>query len=87
MEPLTRGNIRLAATIVLARDTRAGPEVFMMKRPGVGDFPDLHVFPGGKLDESDLAPELVAGLNAEAADALLGVPAGGLRGHGMHPLR
>lgn len=79
MEPLTRGNIRLAATIVLARDTRAGPEVFMMKRPGVGDFPDLHVFPGGKLDESDLAPELVAGLNAEAADALLGVPAGGLR--------
>lgn len=78
MEPLTRGNIRLAATIVLLREGPAGPEVFMMKRPGVGDFPDLHVFPGGKLDESDFAPELLQGLDPATADRRLGV-AGGLR--------
>jgi 8-oxo-dGTP pyrophosphatase MutT (NUDIX family) len=79
MQPLTRGNIRLAATIVLLRESPRGPEVFMMKRPAVGDFPDLHVFPGGKLDESDLAPELLHGLDASTADRLLGVTAGGLR--------
>lgn len=79
MEPLKRGNIRLAATIVLARDTPQGPEVFMMKRPGGGDFPDLHVFPGGKVDEADFAPELVAGLDEAAADRALGIRAGGLR--------
>lgn len=79
MQPLTRGNIRLAATIVLARDTLEGPEVFMMKRPGGGDFPDLHVFPGGKVDEADFAPDLLEGLDAARADARLGVEAGGLR--------
>ena len=73
MEPLTRGNIRLAATIVLARNAPQGPEVFMMKRPGSGDFPDLHVFPGGKLDEADLAPDLLEGLDEATADRLLGV--------------
>jgi len=78
MEPLTRGNIRLAATIVLARNGPQGPEVFMMKRPGSGDFPDLHVFPGGKLDEADLAPNLLEGLDEATANRLLGV-AGGLR--------
>ena len=78
MQPLKQGNIRLAATIVLARDAPRGPEVFMMKRPGGGDFPDLHVFPGGKLDERDLAPELLAGLDEATADSLLGVN-GGLR--------
>ncbi len=79
MQPLERGNIRLAATVMLVRDTTAGPEVFMMKRPGAGDFPDLHVFPGGKVDEADFAPELVAGLDADDADRQLGLSAGGLR--------
>lgn len=79
MQPLERGNIRLAATVVLVRDTPQGSEVFMMKRPGRGDFPDLHVFPGGKVDEADFAPELLAGLDASTADRLLGVSAGGLR--------
>jgi 8-oxo-dGTP pyrophosphatase MutT (NUDIX family) len=79
MQPLTRGNIRLAATILLARDGPAGPEVFMMKRPGGVDFPDLHVFPGGKLDEGDLVPELLHGVSDADADRLLGLTAGGLR--------
>lgn len=79
MQPLQRGNIRLAATILLIRQGGGGPEVFMMKRPGGVDFPDLHVFPGGKVDEADFAPELVSGLSPAAADRLLGIDAGGLR--------
>jgi 8-oxo-dGTP pyrophosphatase MutT (NUDIX family) len=79
MQPLRRGNIHLAATILLVRDGAQGPEVFMMKRPGGGDFPDLHVFPGGKLDEGDFVPELLQGLDEATADRLLGVSAGGLR--------
>ena len=67
MQPLLRGNIRLAATILLIREGDGGPEVFMMKRPGGVDFPDLHVFPGGKVDEGDFAPELVSGLTRGAA--------------------
>lgn len=79
MQPLTRGNIRLAATILLVRDAPGGPEVFMMQRPGVGDFPDLHVFPGGKVDEADFAPALLEGLGDAEANTLLGLNAGALR--------
>jgi 8-oxo-dGTP pyrophosphatase MutT (NUDIX family) len=81
MQPLTRQNVRLAATIVLIRDAVEGMQVFMMQRPGAGDFPDLHVFPGGKVDEQDLLPdpEHVAGLTDRDASAALGVKAGGLR--------
>ena len=48
MQPLVRDNIRLAATVMLVRDTPTGLEVYMVQRPGRGDFPDLHVFPGAK---------------------------------------
>ena len=58
MQPLVRDNIRLAATVMLVRDTPDGMEVYMVQRPGRGDFPDLHVFPGGKVDEDDWAPQL-----------------------------
>ena len=52
--------IREAATILLVRpsEARNALEVFMVKRPGRGDFPDLHVYPGGKVDKSDLNPEI-----------------------------
>ena len=79
MQPLQRGNIRLAATVMLVRDTSAGMEVFMVKRPGAGDFPDLHVFPGGKVDEEDWAPELCHGLVDERASERMGLQQGGLR--------
>ena len=79
MEPLQRGNIRLAATVVLARAGSGGIEVFMIQRPGRGDFPNLHVFPGGKVDEADYLPELCSGLDEAAANTALGVAAGGLR--------
>jgi 8-oxo-dGTP pyrophosphatase MutT (NUDIX family) len=79
MQPLKRQNIRLAATVVLMRDTSEGVEVFMMQRPGGGDFPDLHVFPGGKVDEQDLLEGEVSGCSEAEANRLLGLSAGGLR--------
>lgn len=79
MQPLTRENIRLAATVVLIRQTSAGVELFMLQRPGGVDFPDLHVFPGGKLDASDILDPYVSGLSGAAANRLLGVGGGGLR--------
>lgn len=79
MQPLQRQNIRLAATVVLMRDTDAGPEVFMLQRPGGGDFPDLHVFPGGKVDDQDLLEDHLQGCTDAAANRLLGLEAGGLR--------
>lgn len=76
MQPLQQGNIYLAATLMLTRDTPAGPEVFMVQRPARGDFPDAHVFPGGKVDAGDHAPALLAGLGEEPADTQLGVLGG-----------
>lgn len=46
--------IREAASVIVLRDGVDGPEVFMLQRPGRGDFPDLHVFPGGKVDDDDV---------------------------------
>lgn len=79
MEPLQRDNIRLAATVVLARQRGDGIEVFMIQRPGRGDFPNLHVFPGGKVEEADYLPDLCTGLDDAVANRALGVAGGGLR--------
>lgn len=81
LEPLQRENIRLAATVMVVRDKNgAGAmEVFMMKRPGRGDFPDLHVFPGGKVEESDWQPKLCPDLADTEASQRLGIDEGGLR--------
>lgn len=79
MQPLQRENIRLAATVVLMRDVSDTIEVFMMQRPGGVDFPDLHVFPGGKVDEQDLLEDRVHGCTEAEANRLLGLVAGGLR--------
>ena len=45
--------IREAATVILVRQGLENLEVFMLKRPRRGVFPELHVFPGGKVDEDD----------------------------------
>ncbi len=64
---------------MLVRDGDAGLEVYMVQRPGRGDFPDLHVFPGGKVDEDDFAPELCHGIDDTQASERLGIGAGGVR--------
>ena len=79
MQPLVRENIRLAATVMLVRDSGTGLEVYMVKRPGRGDFPDLHVFPGGKVDEEDFNPALCYELADQVASERLGIAAGGVR--------
>jgi len=43
-----------AATIILLREARVSPEVLMIQRSVKSEFlPDLYVFPGGRVDQSD----------------------------------
>lgn len=66
---------RLAATVVLLRDGAAGLEVLLTHRPASMVFaPDMHVFPGGRVDATDADPRLVArsAIGAEDAAAALG---------------
>lgn len=64
---------RKAATVLLIRDGESGVQVYMVQRPGRGvDFPDLHVFPGGKVDSAD-ADVTPVGLPHAQANRLLGV--------------
>lgn len=79
MQALVKGNIRLAATVMLIRDGVQGLEVFMVQRPGKGDFPDIYVFPGGKVDGDDFSPEICFGLQDLEASERLGVASGGIR--------
>ena len=50
--------IRPASSIVLGRDGAAGLELFMLERTSAAVFAGgMHVFPGGRVDDSDHAPE------------------------------
>lgn len=52
---------KLAATVVLVRSGRDGLEVLLTKRPASMAFaPDMHVFPGGRVDPGDADPALQA---------------------------
>jgi glyoxylase-like metal-dependent hydrolase (beta-lactamase superfamily II)/8-oxo-dGTP pyrophosphatase MutT (NUDIX family) len=73
--------VRHAASLIVLRDTAAGPEVLMMQRPERGD--DLRsgaaVFPGGGVDARDAgSPPWCLGLADDEASARLGLPAGGI---------
>jgi 8-oxo-dGTP pyrophosphatase MutT (NUDIX family) len=74
--PDSPSETRLSATILLLRDNDAQLEVFMVERHHQIDFAEgALVFPGGKLETSDAAPELTAhcrdaGLYPEVAPAL-----------------
>lgn len=46
-------SIPLASTLVLLRDGPKGYEVFLLKRTQQSTFPNLYVFPGGKVDPDD----------------------------------
>ncbi|HBI82472.1 MAG TPA: hypothetical protein DDY24_01980 [Alcaligenaceae bacterium] len=71
-----------AATVILARDTENGLEVFMMKRTtNVAFAKGMHVFPGGSVDETDHSEEMHAlchGLDDTLASRQLGIEKGGL---------
>jgi glyoxylase-like metal-dependent hydrolase (beta-lactamase superfamily II)/8-oxo-dGTP pyrophosphatase MutT (NUDIX family) len=73
---------RPAATLVLLRDSAAGPEVLLLQRTQRSAFlGGAFVFPGGALDASDCDPRVMAravGLTDAEASARLGVASGGL---------
>ncbi len=66
--------MRAAASLILVRDGADGPEVLLVKRGEAGDFPGLHVFPGGLVDADDNDPRLQAASrrSVDSARALLG---------------
>ncbi|MFZ5755674.1 MAG: NUDIX hydrolase [Pseudomonadota bacterium] len=65
--------MRAAASLVLVRDSAQGPEILLVQRGNSGDFPGLHVFPGGLVDAGDADPRLLAASrrDADSADRLL----------------
>jgi len=73
----TRPAIRTACTVVLLRDSAAGPEVLLLRRnAGAAFLGGAYVFPGGALDAADREPASlarVAGLTGDEANARLGV--------------
>ncbi|HEY6821648.1 MAG TPA: MBL fold metallo-hydrolase [Burkholderiales bacterium] len=73
---------RPAATLILLRDSGAGPEVLMLQRTQSAVFlGGAYVFPGGSLDPQDAEAGLqrrVLGLTDAEASARLSVASGGL---------
>lgn len=69
---------RPAATIVLLRDGANGMEVLLMRRNrNAGFVPGAYVFPGGGVDSTDAAPDVVRaldGLTPESAAERLALP-------------
>jgi 8-oxo-dGTP pyrophosphatase MutT (NUDIX family) len=64
-----------AATVVLARDTKDGIEVLMLRRSSRGAFGGMWVFPGGRVENEDLNPdapddELFAARRAAVREAI-----------------
>jgi 8-oxo-dGTP pyrophosphatase MutT (NUDIX family) len=74
--------VRHAATVLVLRDGHEGPEVLMLRRSATASFlPGAYVFPGGVVDESDHAPQLIdrlTGMSDADASTLLGLPRHGL---------
>ena len=58
---------RPAATLILLRDSAAGPEVLMLQRTQNAVFlGGAYVFPGGSLDEADADPRILKRIRGEA---------------------
>ena len=62
-----------ASTVILLRDGPRSPEVLLLERHARSEFlPDMYVFPGGRVDDEDLAlGERAAGITLERARAAL----------------
>jgi glyoxylase-like metal-dependent hydrolase (beta-lactamase superfamily II)/8-oxo-dGTP pyrophosphatase MutT (NUDIX family) len=59
-----------AATVVLLRPGPNGPEALLTRRPATMTFaPDVHVFPGGRVDAADADPGLLDRSVVSAASA------------------
>jgi glyoxylase-like metal-dependent hydrolase (beta-lactamase superfamily II)/8-oxo-dGTP pyrophosphatase MutT (NUDIX family) len=73
---------RPAATLILARDGAAGPEIFLMQRTLTANFvAGAYVFPGGAVDPGDADPfwaDNAEGFDDAHASRLLGLEQGGL---------
>ena len=73
---------RPAATLILARDSAAGPEIFLMQRTLTANFvAGAHVFPGGAVDPGDADPFWADNedrFDDRHASRLLGMEQGGL---------
>src|SRR5437899_11829030 len=73
---------RPAATLILARDSAAGLEVFMMKRTDkAAAFGGAYVFPGGSVDAADHGEhwaDVLTDFDDAAASRRLGLESGGL---------
>lgn len=74
--------IRNAATVVLARDSANGPEIFMLERNIKSEFVSgAYVFPGGAVDKHDseqVLEEICIGFNDRWASEQTGMTTGGL---------
>ena len=75
---------RDAATVLVVRDSPAGPEVFFVKRAAAMRFMGgAYVFPGGRLDPEDADPAVACDLEAEECARRLGEPEGS-RARALH---
>ena len=77
MAAMTDVPIRPASSLVLARDTAAGVELFMLERTSEAVFAGgMHVFPGGRVDVSDHDPvyaALAVGPSSEQSRAVAAI--------------
>jgi recombination protein RecT len=71
---------RPAASLILLRDTAGGPEVLLGRRQvSAAAFPDVFVFPGGKVEPGDAEAEARAGFPAGLVPAPPGTAHAALR--------
>lgn len=64
--------VRPAATLLLLRDTPAGPEVLMTRRSDQASFgAGAYVFPGGRIDDSDAQAHAIAKRRVTQSDVQL----------------
>ena len=70
---------RPSSTVVLARDAKPLPELFLVRRPARAAFGAAYVFPGGVVEPGDAETgACCSGIDARAANERLGVAEGGL---------